>query len=275
MATVKSPATILRLLNRAKTTYQKEKPDANSAPEKRHKPIVDGLKRLTEMARKKASGADLRKPFLARKRLLLKGMTEHRKKLSSSGEKAADANKAQLPAYLKALIRLTRGVLALDWPTVIEGEEEVNLDALEEGNVAELDSLDQISDADLKELEAQDIDQRPTAGEPQTQASAPGGLLDEWQAARELTVGELRKLAAAIAAEKEADSAKAVILVSSIIKNLTPSPSTRQSVTELQRYLQTDDVITRAEVPNPFDIPIVIRERLLPVLERLQKRLPA
>jgi len=51
------------------------------------------------MARMKSSGpggGKLVKPFNARKKILLKKLTEHRKKLNTTAEKNADPNKGQL-----------------------------------------------------------------------------------------------------------------------------------------------------------------------------------
>src|SRR5437763_17216461 len=103
MATPQSPVTILNLLKKAKLGYQTTKPKPATKPELRHKEVVKGLQRLREMAKKKDTpdGAKLAKPFAARKKLLLKKLTEHRKKLNSPAEKKEDANAAQLPAYLK------------------------------------------------------------------------------------------------------------------------------------------------------------------------------
>src|SRR5262249_50077770 len=123
MAAIQSPTTILTLFKKAKTTYQKKPPDPKSKPELRHQEIVKDLRRLRQMAQKKGTaGPAMAKPFAARKKLLLKKMAEHRRKLNAAKEKDQDANKAQLPAYLKAMNRLTVAVLKLDYATVTAAE---------------------------------------------------------------------------------------------------------------------------------------------------------
>jgi hypothetical protein len=158
MAAIQSPATILTLFKKAKTTYQKKPPDPKSKPELRHQEIVKDLGRLRQMAQKKdTAGPALAKPFAARKKLLLKKMAEHRRKLDAAKEKDQDANKSQLPAYLKAMNRLTVAVLKLDYATVTAAEEtNIHLDGLEEGDPAELAGLENLSADDLRALEQED-----------------------------------------------------------------------------------------------------------------------
>jgi hypothetical protein len=166
MAKIQSPATVAVLLKKAKATYQKKKPDVKSKPEARHAAVVKDLQRLRLMARQKSAGAQLAKPFEARKRLLLKRLTEHRKKLNSAQEKNEDANKAQLPAYLKALLRLTVALVRLDYASLSAAEETVNLEGLEDGDPAELDRLDELSEEALQALEREDDANLPAgAGE--------------------------------------------------------------------------------------------------------------
>jgi hypothetical protein len=160
MPAIQSPTTLLALLKRATATYHKKEPDPKSKAQLRQVEIVKGIRRLREMARQKArgpEGARLVKPFNARKKILLKKLTEHRKKLNSAAEKNADPNKTQLPAYLKALVKLTTALLRLQFANVTADEEtNVNLDGLEEGDQAELDKLDQLDDAELAALEQED-----------------------------------------------------------------------------------------------------------------------
>jgi hypothetical protein len=179
MPNVQSPATVLALLKKAKGTYAKKKPNPKSKPEERHNEIVKGLQRLREMARLKGKpGSEkLAKPFTARKKLLLKKLTEHRKKINSATEKNDDANKAQLPAYTKALLKLTRVVLGLDFATVTaDPETGVNLDGLEEGDPAQLDHLDALSADELRDLEQADDASLPETSDEDEQE---GGELEE------------------------------------------------------------------------------------------------
>jgi hypothetical protein len=169
---IKNPATFLLLLKKAKTVYDKKPPDPKSKPEVRHKEIVKDLQRLQELARKKATAPNAAKPFAARKRILLKKLAEHRKKLNSPAEKNENENKAQLPAYLKALLRLSAALNLLDYASLSDGEEgDVNLDTLPEGNPAELDALDNLSEAELAALEKEDSAELLEPGE----AGSAGG----------------------------------------------------------------------------------------------------
>lgn len=104
---------------------------------------------------------------------------------------------------------------------------------------------------------------------------AAAAALRQWQAACTEVKAQLRKLQGEIVKAKEANSAKAVILLESVVKNLTATPSTQQSVAELERYLSDDDVITRAQEPNPWGFTVNVREKLLAVLVVLKPLLPA
>ncbi len=91
-----------------------------------------------------------------------------------------------------------------------------------------------------------------------------------WQGAREKAVNQLKALAKAIAAAKDPDSAPAIILVNAIIKNLTARPDTAQKVQELERYIQTDDIIGDAELPNGFGVTVRLKQPLLAALVPLK-----
>ena len=163
MPTINSPATIIALLKRAKTAYQKVKPDPKTKPELRYNDIVKDLQRLQDIVRKKANkGSDkLVKPFNARKRIVLKKLTEHRKSINTTAEKKVDGNTAQLPAFIKALLKITTAVLRLNFATATPDEEKISLEGLEEGNLVELDKLDQLSNEELNNLEREDSDDLP------------------------------------------------------------------------------------------------------------------
>jgi hypothetical protein len=353
MPSIQSPATILALLKKARAAYQKKEADPKAKAELRHKEIVTGLQRLRQLARLKADGPDgarLAKPFAARKKILLKKLTEHRKKLNGA-EKNADPNKAQLAAFTKALLKITNAVLRLDFATATADEEEgFNLDRLEEGDPAALDRLDALSDADVQALEQQDegelaetaeeeegeapdrsavdrfkerapqvkalLDELKTAdgaaaaplmtefitalghakagrfdqalallqetddaaraalavagGEEAAEQLDPAAALAAWEAAREQVVVEIRKAAAAVAATKNVHARAALIELQSIIRQLTPRPQTPQQVAELQRYLQTDQVITDAEALPSWLATLQIRAPLLKALAALK-----
>lgn len=116
----------------------------------------------------------------------------------------------------------------------------------------------------------------PTDSDPVEAAPATGkAALATWQAARAPVVDQLKKLGAAIAASKDAEAKRAIIMLQAIIKNLTAAPDTRQSVLELERYLATDDIVVDVESPNPFGVEIKVRQPLLDALAPLKAELAA
>ena len=104
--------------------------------------------------------------------------------------------------------------------------------------------------------------------------SGGSGALAGWQRARADAVAQLRKLGRAIEAVDDPEAKPAIILIEAIVKNLTPQPSNRRAVAELNRYLSTDDIITEAEMPNGFGMKVVLREPLLRALVPLASELP-
>ena len=67
--------------------------------------------------------------------------------------------------------------------------------------------------------------------------------MGRWQKQRTEAAAKLKSVAARIAAAKHPSSAKAILEIQAVIKNLTPEPSTLQQVTELQNYLGSDDIV--------------------------------
>ena len=65
----------------------------------------------------------------------------------------------------------------------------------------------------------------------------------EWQKKRTAAVAALKSVATKIASAKHASSAKAIMEIQAVMKNLTAEPTTLQQVTELQKYLGSDDVV--------------------------------
>ncbi len=116
----------------------------------------------------------------------------------------------------------------------------------------------------------------PTGDETPQGATAEGleAARAAWRTGRATAVGQLTKVRDAIKAIKYDDGIKAVILLDSIIKNLTPEPADRRAVEELRRYLATDDVIDRAHELTAFGVAIDFKEKLLKVLATLNECLP-
>lgn len=94
--------------------------------------------------------------------------------------------------------------------------------------------------------------------------------LGQWKAQRTLAVGRLKAVAAKIASAKHASSAKAIIEIQAVMKNLTAEPSTLQQVEELRRYLNADDV-----VQDVCELAEDIRTPLMQVLDRMKAELQA
>lgn len=89
---------------------------------------------------------------------------------------------------------------------------------------------------------------------------APGkdAALQAWKTRRAAAVTSLKTVAAQVANAKHASSAKAIIELQAVIKNLTEAPSTVQQVTELERWLKDDDVVTDVcELAEDFRTPLL------------------
>lgn len=102
---------------------------------------------------------------------------------------------------------------------------------------------------------------------------ARAAALADWQARRTPVVESLKRLENAIRAMRDPEGDAAIVLVRAIQANLSPAPATLQAVAELERYLDTDDIIAEAEAPNGFGIPIRIRAPLRPALAALRAAL--
>ena len=89
----------------------------------------------------------------------------------------------------------------------------------------------------------------PTAGGQAGQAGQGGGAdkkqaaLEKWRAVRLDAITMLRTLANEAAAEKDPESAKAVLETNAVIRNLTADPASAQQVQELKQWLANDDVV--------------------------------
>jgi len=110
---------------------------------------------------------------------------------------------------------------------------------------------------------------------PTTTASNGGGqgaaqALDEWKTRRAAAVTSLKAVATQVASAKHASSAKAIVELQAVIKNLTEAPSTAQQVKELERWLKDDDVVT-----DVCELAEDIRTPLLGALGKLRDTLAA
>ncbi len=99
----------------------------------------------------------------------------------------------------------------------------------------------------------------------------PADALAGWQAARATAMTSLRALEAAVRRMDVPERDRAVILLRAIQANLTEAPTTPRQVAELQRYIETDDIIAEAEDPNGFGITVALRRPLLAALAGLRE----
>ena len=117
------------------------------------------------------------------------------------------------------------------------------------------------------------LDAQGAADGPNAAAIKPA--LAGWETARGAAIAQLQKVSDAIKDFDHPQSDEALILLKAIQANLTAKPATLESVNELQRYLETDGIITEAEEPNGFGITVVLRKPLLEALGKLRPLLSA
>lgn len=97
-----------------------------------------------------------------------------------------------------------------------------------------------------------------------------GDGLAVWQRERAGAIERLRKLGSAIGNSGDPEAREALILLQGIIKNLTMKPDSPKAVTEIEHWLQTDDIFEDVESPNPFGIELNVRAPLLEALGHLR-----
>lgn len=129
-------------------------------------------------------------------------------------------------------------------------------------------------------LDQDDEDIAGTPDVPDTGAKAPPApgtikpnalpFLQQWAKVRGDAVTTLKGVAKEIADLKDPESAKAVIEISAVVKNLTVEPTTPQQIAELVRYLDKDDVVL-----DVSEFASDIRTPLLKVLAQLHKAVSA
>ncbi len=101
-------------------------------------------------------------------------------------------------------------------------------------------------------------------------AGGAAKAMDEWKTRRAAAVTSLKAVATQVASAKHASSAKAIVELQAVIKNLTEAPSTAQQVKELERWLKDDDVVT-----DVCELAEDIRTPLLGALGKLRDTLAA
>jgi tetratricopeptide (TPR) repeat protein len=144
---------------------------------------------------------------------------------------------------------------------------EANLKASEAGVFAkkkEFDRASAILDEIEKLLAGGGTETGGTASEPLSVA------LSAWQTTRSDIITTLKSLAKEIASAKHPESAKAIIELNAVIKNITAEPKTLAQVTDLERWLGEDDVVL-----DVCDLAEDIRTPLLSALSEIKTRLAA
>jgi hypothetical protein len=121
--------------------------------------------------------------------------------------------------------------------------------------------------------ELQQLVEQGKTGAPSEKGGAElDAALQTWTAARAAAVGQLAKLVSAFKTSSHPKAAAGIALLDAVIKkNLTQRPATRQQVDELVRYVETDEIFTDVETPNPFGFTVSVREPLLNALNELKK----
>lgn len=94
----------------------------------------------------------------------------------------------------------------------------------------------------------------------------PAAALANYQAARAKVMAQLSRLAAAIKASGHGQADAALIEIKAVQANLTAKPDTLKAAQELERYLETDDVVADVDGPNPFGIEVDLQETMLPAV---------
>lgn len=110
----------------------------------------------------------------------------------------------------------------------------------------------------------------PTGAQAGTIKPSALPFLQQWAKVRGEAVTTLKGVAKDIAELKDPESAKAVMEISAVVKNLTAEPTTPQQIAELVRYIDQDDVVL-----DVSEFASDIRTPLLKVLAQLHKAVSA
>lgn len=141
------------------------------------------------------------------------------------------------------------------------------------GKVVQLDekgqSLEEDLDDENESVESQG-QEAPTAPPPSGAPVGANAALQGWSKAREAAIVVLKDAAKDIAALKDPESAKAVMEISAVVKNLTAEPRTAAQVAELIRYIDKDDVVL-----DVSDFVADVRTPLLKALAQLHRAVSA
>ncbi len=123
--------------------------------------------------------------------------------------------------------------------------------------------------------EGTETESESETGPQTTPDGAVGEGLKQWQSAAQRARFQVRRLQTAIRLIEHTTSPEVVDLLDEVVEELETDPASRVEAETLLAYIRTDDVVARAEEPNPFGVEVKIREPLLTALERLRNELPA
>jgi hypothetical protein len=105
--------------------------------------------------------------------------------------------------------------------------------------------------------------------EPMMVKGAVGGAVG-WQKAKIETINQIRQLQTALVKTKRPGALQIARMLESVPKGLEIHPDSEENLKALETYIATDNIINKAEKPNPWGIQIAIREPLMKALERLK-----
>jgi hypothetical protein len=127
--------------------------------------------------------------------------------------------------------------------------------------IKKLEAAYKLAQAVLKAKKASD---GKTGGE-KAGDTKPGGNLGDWPKIREDILGKLRTLSKEVDAEKHEESAKAVLELNAVIKNITAEPRTAKQIGDLKKWLSEDDIVA-----DVCELAFDIRKPLLGALSKIQ-----
>ncbi|WP_457392729.1 hypothetical protein [Roseateles sp. P5_E1] len=178
----------------------------------------------------------------------------------ASTEKASGGAQA---SFMKRFAGLQAGIKA-----GLAGADAARLKELVAG-ITQLSKAGKFADSE-KVLDAIEVLLKKGSGGSSGSGKSAAQAMDEWKTRRAAAVNSLKSVATKVANAKHASSAKAIIELQAVIKNLTAEPATLQQVNELQRWLADDDVVA-----DVCELAEDIRTPLLGALSQLRTAITA
>ncbi len=104
---------------------------------------------------------------------------------------------------------------------------------------------------------------QPVADDEADDILEPKIALQRYAKARGQVLGQLDLLAKAVQASKHAKMDEALIEIRGVRANLSANPDTLRAAREVERYLESDDVVADLDGPNPYGIDVGLQKTLL------------